>query len=57
MLFSSAYSEPNLIGDLSRPFSLPLEVSKHQDLKAISSDTLAALIEGKYNNIIDSFQV
>ena len=33
--------EPNLIGDLSRSYALPLCKSKHQDLKAISPETVS----------------
>lgn len=35
--------EPDLIGDLSRPYTLPLCKSKHQDLKGINPDTVSIL--------------
>ena len=47
----------NLIGDMSAPFRLPLHPSKHQDLKAISPDTMACLLEGKFDKILERFLV
>lgn len=39
---SCAEEHPNLIGDFSRPFSLPVITGgKHQDLKSISPDTVS----------------
>lgn len=38
-------NEPDLIGDFSRNFSLPLTNGKHQDLKAITPQTLAKLMQ------------
>lgn len=42
--------EPELIGDLSRPCALPclLSGTRHRDLKTISSDTLARLMQGDF---------
>lgn len=54
--FSAATEE--LIGDFSRPFALPLlKGASHQDLKNISSDTLANLIRGEYDHLIASYQI
>ncbi|XP_068140520.1 cdc25-like protein phosphatase twine [Drosophila tropicalis] len=41
--------QPQLIGDLSKPCALPLQQKavRHQDLKTISCDTLARLINGE----------
>ncbi|XP_060537304.1 M-phase inducer phosphatase-like [Cylas formicarius] len=50
-------TEPDLIGDFSRSFSLPLVNGKHQDLKAISAETLARLIKGEFSNTVASFKV
>lgn len=47
----------NLIGDMSAPFRLPLHSSKHQDLKAISADTMANLLEGKFDKTLERFLV
>lgn len=50
--------DPSLIGDFSKPYVLPLLTnSKHQDLKSISCHELAKVVQGKYNNIIESFTV
>lgn len=38
----STGEQPSLIGDFSRPYSLPLVRSRNQDLKAISPDTVCA---------------
>ncbi|KAH8251401.1 hypothetical protein KR032_010682 [Drosophila birchii] len=42
--------EPELIGDLSKPCALPclLTGTRHRDLKTISGDTLARLIQGQF---------
>jgi len=52
-----ADSEPNLIGDCSKSHSLPNFISKHADLKAIDSKTLASLMNGEYSNAISKFTV
>lgn len=49
--------EPDLIGDFSKPFILPLMEGRHQDLKAISCETLAKLMKGEYNTTIDSYTI
>ncbi|GBP11341.1 M-phase inducer phosphatase [Eumeta japonica] len=48
---------PNLIGDFSLPFALPLMVGQHSDLKSISSDTLASLLRGEFEESVSDFQV
>lgn len=52
-----ASTNPDLIGDFSKPFALPLMEGRHQDLKSISVDTLAALIQGKFRDEIASFTI
>ncbi|XP_063630791.1 M-phase inducer phosphatase 2-like [Cydia splendana] len=47
---------PDLIGDFSQPFALPLTRGNHSDLKSISCDTLAGLIRGDFDNVTE-FQV
>ncbi|XP_063392185.1 M-phase inducer phosphatase 2-like [Cydia fagiglandana] len=47
---------PDLIGDFSQPFALPLTRGNHSDLKSISCDTLAGLIRGDFENVTE-FQV
>uniref|UniRef100_A0A6M2DLL1 protein-tyrosine-phosphatase n=1 Tax=Xenopsylla cheopis TaxID=163159 RepID=A0A6M2DLL1_XENCH len=49
--------EPDLIGDFSKPFCLPLMEGRHQDLKSISTDTLAALIRGEFKDTVASYKV
>ncbi|GLG99545.1 Uncharacterized protein GBIM_05985 [Gryllus bimaculatus] len=49
--------DPDLIGDFSKPFVLPLMQGRHQDLKTISSDTLAKLLKGDYNETVDSYTI
>lgn len=46
-------TEENLIGDFSMPHALPLVHGKHQDLKSISSHTLAQVINGEYSDVIE----
>ncbi|XP_020802794.1 cdc25-like protein phosphatase twine [Drosophila serrata] len=43
-------NESQLIGDLGKPYALPflLEGTRHRDLKTISSDTLARLMQGEF---------
>ncbi|XP_048003069.1 uncharacterized protein LOC125239499 [Leguminivora glycinivorella] len=54
--FDRSDGNPDLIGDFSQPFALPLTRGNHSDLKSISCDTLAGLIRGDFENITD-FQV
>lgn len=46
-----------LIADGSRTYSLPTIQGKHQDLKSISPQTLADVVEGHYDDTIDSFRI
>lgn len=45
--------EPDLVGDCSRPYTLPTFNGKHQDLKSISSETLSKVIDGEYSHEIE----
>lgn len=48
----------NLIGDFSQSFILPLlSFGRHADLRSISPDTLARLLEGSFNDHIDSYLI
>ncbi|CAH2064833.1 unnamed protein product, partial [Iphiclides podalirius] len=49
--------DPDLIGDFSLPFALPLTSGDHPDLKSISCDTLAALLRGEFEQSVADFQV
>lgn len=51
-------SDPNLIGDFTRTYALPLLVnSKHQDLKSISCHVLANLLRNCYSESIESYTI
>lgn len=52
-----SYSEPDLIADFSRNYSLPLATSRHQDLRAIDSSTLKRLLNGEFNDRVGSFKI
>lgn len=45
--------EPDLIGDCTKPYALPLVRGKHQDLKMILPSTLADVLQGKYSSVVD----
>jgi hypothetical protein len=48
---------PDLIGDFSKPFILPLIEGRHQDLKTISADTLSSLLNGNFSEEVESYTV
>lgn len=50
-------NEPDLIGDFSKTFCLPLTPGRHQDLKSITPATLAKLINGCYDNSVASYKI
>ncbi|KAK3914382.1 M-phase inducer phosphatase [Frankliniella fusca] len=52
-----ASTNPDLIGDFSKPFALPLMEGRHQDLKSISADTLASLMKGEFKDEIASYTI
>lgn len=47
--------QPDLIGDCSKNYVLPLVKGRHQDLKCISPHTLAKVIRGEYSQEIDTY--
>ncbi|XP_071946819.1 M-phase inducer phosphatase-like [Antedon mediterranea] len=54
----SPTSKPNqadLLGDQSKPYCLPLVVGKHRDLKCISANTLAKLINNEFSDEIEEY--
>lgn len=56
----SALSRPTTeehIGDHSKPYILPLIKGRHHDLKSITSDTLAGLLNGEFDDKIASYKV
>ncbi|XP_057358774.1 M-phase inducer phosphatase 2 isoform X3 [Manis pentadactyla] len=46
-----------LIGDYSKAFLLQTVDGKHQDLKYIASETMVALLTGKFSNIVERFVI
>ncbi|XP_023287826.1 M-phase inducer phosphatase isoform X2 [Orussus abietinus] len=50
-------TDADLTGDFSKTCILPLADGNHEDLKSISTDTLAALIHGDFKDTIDSFTI
>ncbi|EDL76240.1 cell division cycle 25 homolog C (S. cerevisiae) (predicted), isoform CRA_a [Rattus norvegicus] len=47
----------HLTGDFSKACVLPTVPGKHQDLKYISPDTVAALLSGKFQSVIERFYI
>lgn len=54
---SRSSSEPNLIGDFSKPYSLPLIDGRHSDLRSISANTMRRLLSGEFDDNIASYRV
>lgn len=54
---SRSSSEPNLIGDCSLPFCLPIIDGRHNDLKSITAKTMRSLLSGEFDENIASYQV
>lgn len=52
-----SFTEPDLIGDFTRSFCLPLISGRHQDLKSITPTTLAMLMRGEYQNEVTTYKV
>ncbi|RWS04896.1 M-phase inducer phosphatase 1-B-like protein [Dinothrombium tinctorium] len=53
-----ADQDSNLIGDFTKPYALPLvHNSKHEDLKTISAETLAAVIRGEFRDQIFEYSI
>jgi len=45
------------IGDFSKVYALPLIKGSIADLKSITPETLAKLLENKYSHVVDSYTV
>uniref|UniRef100_A0A1B0CRA2 protein-tyrosine-phosphatase n=1 Tax=Lutzomyia longipalpis TaxID=7200 RepID=A0A1B0CRA2_LUTLO len=55
---SRSMTNPDLIGDFSKPFCLPLlEGGRHKDLKSISVHTMSNLLRGCYGDSVATFKV
>jgi hypothetical protein len=46
-----------MIADGSRGYVLPTVTGKHHDLKSITPTTLADVINGEYNDVINSYRI
>ncbi|XP_040262904.1 M-phase inducer phosphatase 3 isoform X1 [Bufo bufo] len=51
------YSHRQLIGDFSKVYALPIVTGRHQDLRYITAETVAALINGKLNSLVEKFYI
>ncbi|XP_065354210.1 M-phase inducer phosphatase isoform X2 [Calliphora vicina] len=54
---SESTDEPDLIGDFSRPYALPLIEGRHRDLKSITSHTVARLLNGDFNDKVSNYKI
>lgn len=54
---SRSSSEPDLIGDFSKSYILPLTEGRHRDLKSITPTVLAELLRGTFDNEVASFKI
>lgn len=54
---SRSSSDPDLIGDFTKPFCLPLFEGRHKDLRSISVETMAELVQGKFSDSVASFKI
>uniref|UniRef100_A0A2K5Z6W5 M-phase inducer phosphatase n=1 Tax=Mandrillus leucophaeus TaxID=9568 RepID=A0A2K5Z6W5_MANLE len=50
-------NQGHLIGDFSKVCALPTVSGKHQDLKYVNPETVAALLSGKFQGLIEKFYV
>ncbi|CAB0012558.1 unnamed protein product, partial [Nesidiocoris tenuis] len=50
-------TQEELIGDFTRPHVLPLTTGKHGDLKTISCETLAKVLNGDYGDSVNSYRI
>ncbi|KAH8267834.1 hypothetical protein KR026_008478 [Drosophila bipectinata] len=50
-------NEPELIGDFSKTYALPLMDGRHRDLKSISSETVARLLRGEFDESVASYRI
>ncbi|XP_013097480.2 M-phase inducer phosphatase isoform X2 [Stomoxys calcitrans] len=49
--------EPDLIGDFSKPYVLPLIAGRHRDLKSISCNTVARLLRGEFDDTVANYRI
>ncbi|XP_069829011.1 M-phase inducer phosphatase 3 [Dendropsophus ebraccatus] len=51
------YSHRQLIGDFTKVYALPTVTGRHQDLRYITAETMAALIHGEFNSLVEKFYI
>ncbi|XP_072002395.1 M-phase inducer phosphatase 3 isoform X2 [Engystomops pustulosus] len=51
------YSHRQLVGDFSKVYALPTVMGRHQDLRYITAETMAALIHGEFNSLVEKFYI
>ena len=49
--------ENELTGDFQLALSLPVISGRHPDIKSISPDTMSELLRGKFDDVIESYQI
>ncbi|XP_065072546.1 M-phase inducer phosphatase-like [Ochlerotatus camptorhynchus] len=54
---SRSSTEPDLIGDFSKSYVLPLTDGRHRDLKSITPNIMAEMLRGTYDHQIASFKI
>ncbi|XP_069507669.1 M-phase inducer phosphatase 3 isoform X2 [Ambystoma mexicanum] len=47
------YGHRQLIGDLSKVYALPIVTGRHQDLRYITTETMAALLHGEFSSLVE----
>ncbi|KAG8506563.1 M-phase inducer phosphatase 3, partial [Galemys pyrenaicus] len=50
-------NQGHLIGDFSKVCALPIVSGRHQDLKYVNPETVAALLLGKFQSLIEKFYI
>ncbi|XP_075712858.1 M-phase inducer phosphatase 3 isoform X2 [Rhinoderma darwinii] len=51
------YSHRQLIGDFTKVYALPTVTGRHQDLRYVSAETMAALINRELNSLVEKFYI
>ncbi|XP_057714496.1 M-phase inducer phosphatase 2 [Corythoichthys intestinalis] len=48
---------PDLIGDFTKPYALPTVDGKHQDLKYVTPETVAAVMKGDFSRVVEQLVI
>ncbi|XP_018424724.1 PREDICTED: M-phase inducer phosphatase 3 [Nanorana parkeri] len=49
------YSHRQLVGDFTKVYALPTVTGRHQDLRYVTGETLAALMHGEFSSLVEKF--